>query len=211
MNPFTSGAVCRVCAMRGMDEAGHFPGLAVNTGRQGARPAGAALEREFEEAVRDTSDLVVRVAFGVVRQQQDAEEIAQEAFTRAYARFAMLRDPEHFRAWMIRVTWRLAVDRWRADRRRQAREQAAHAPTPVATAEQLALSAERSSQLWKAIDDLPEKQRLVIILSALQGHDLQEVARLLAVPEGTVKSRLFVARKELAQRLTCLANDSPKR
>ncbi|MGH9308295.1 MAG: RNA polymerase sigma factor [Vicinamibacterales bacterium] len=197
--------------MRGMDEAGHFPGVVVNAGRQGACPAGAALEREFEQAVRDSSDLVVRVAFGVVRQQQDAEEIAQEAFTRAYTRFASLRDPEHFRAWMIRVTWRLAIDRWRADRRRQAREHAAHAPAPVATAEQLALSAERSSQLWKAIDDLPEKQRLVIILSALQGHDLQDVARLLAVPEGTVKSRLFLARKGLAQRLRCLANDSPRR
>ncbi len=197
--------------MRGMDEAGHFPGLVVNAGRQGASPVDAALEREFEQAVRGLSDLVVRVAFGVLRQQQDAEEIAQEAFARAYPRFARLRDPEHFRAWMIRVTWRLAIDRWRADRRRLTREQAAYAPAPVATAEQLALSSERSSQLWKAIDDLPEKQRLVIILSALQGHDVQEVARLLAVPEGTVKSRLFLARKGLAQRLTWLANDSPKR
>jgi RNA polymerase sigma-70 factor (ECF subfamily) len=186
-----------------MDEtAGRLPGILVT-----AHPD---LERDFEQAVRHSADLAVRVAFGVLRQREDAEDVAQEAFARAYRRFRDLRDPQHFRAWIVRVAWRLAIDRWRADRRRLAREQHA-ASGRVDTAEELAVAADRSARLWEAIDQLPEKLRLAIVLSAVEGHDVSEVARLLGIPEGTVKSRLFLARKRLAQRLRCLAPDSATR
>jgi RNA polymerase sigma-70 factor (ECF subfamily) len=190
-----------------MDEAaGRYPGLVVTVNRDEA--AGA---HDFERAVRDTSELAVRVAYSILRQREDAEEVAQEAFARAFERFDSLRDPEHFRAWIVRVTWRAAIDRWRSDRRRQAREQVADIASPPASVEQQAVEAQRAARLWEAIDRLPEKLRIVIVLAALQGHDLPQVARLLNIPEGTVKSRLFLARKELAQRLTCLANDSGQR
>ena len=171
----------------------------------------ASLEREFEQAVRDSANLAVRVAFGVLRRREDAEEVAQEAFTRACPKFRDLRAPEQFRAWIVRVTWRLAIDRWRGERRREARERHAGEEPGQRTVEDDALAAERSALLWKAVDDLPEKLRAVIILSALQGHDVREVAQLLGIPEGTVKSRLFLARAALAERLTCLANDSGRR
>jgi RNA polymerase sigma-70 factor (ECF subfamily) len=189
-----------------MDETGLYPGILVN-----ARLDEVGIDREFEQAVRETADLAVRVAFGVLRRKEDAEEVAQEAFVRAYRRFRELRDSEHFRAWIVRVTWRLAIDRWRADRRRAAREQMAAGGKPVASAEDLAAQAQRTTRLWEAIDALPDKLRIVIVLSALRGYDVREVARLLAIPEGTVKSRLFLARKGLAQRLRCLANDSANR
>jgi RNA polymerase sigma-70 factor, ECF subfamily len=67
---------------------------------------------------------------------------------------------------------------------------------------------ERAARLWQAIDQLPEKLRLAIVLSAIEGYDVREVSRLLQLPEGTVKSRLFLARKELARSLQCLANDT---
>jgi RNA polymerase sigma-70 factor, ECF subfamily len=185
------------------DAAGHLPGILVTQD--------LALEREFEQAVRESGELAVRVAFGVLRQRQDAEEVAQEAFARAYRRFAGLRERQQFRAWIVRVTWRLAIDRWRGDRRRQVREQTAAEHAGAANVEDLAAEAERSALLWKAIDALPEKLRIVVVLSALQEHDVREVARLLDIPEGTVKSRLFLARKELARSLTCLANDSSTR
>jgi len=192
--------------MRRMDEAAGYPGLLVTVGSDDI-----AIEREFEQAVQATADLAIRVAYSVLRQREDAEEVAQEAFARAYPRFRELRDPAHFRAWIVRVTWRTAIDRWRADRRRQAREQVAAGTSAGATAEQLASEAQRSDRLWRAIDELPEKLRIVIVLCALRGHDVQEVATLLGIPEGTVKSRLFLARKGLAERLRCLANDSAKR
>jgi RNA polymerase sigma-70 factor, ECF subfamily len=207
VNPLRLGAVYQVCAMRRMDEAaGHYTELLVTAGRDDA-----ADDRDFERLVRDTSELAVRVAYSVLRQREDAEEVAQEAFARAYPRFGSLRDPEHFRAWIVRVTWRAAVDRWRSDRRRQAREEAVATGSVAASVEQMAVEGQRAARLWDAIERLPEKLRLVIVLGALQGHDVHQVARLLNIPEGTVKSRLFLARKELAQRLTCLANDSGQR
>ena len=170
-----------------------------------------SLEREFEQAVAGTADLAVRIAYGVLRRREDAEEVAQEAFARAYRSFASLRQPEQFRGWIVRVSWRLAIDRWRADRRRRAREQFADTAGAAPSAEDDAVRQQRSALLWRAVDALPEKLRIVTILASLQGHDIREVARLLDVPEGTVKSRLFQARAQLAESLTCLANDSAKR
>ena len=163
------------------------------------------LEREFSERLRESSSLAFRVAYGVLRHREDAEDVAQEAFVRAHRSIAQLRDRERFRAWLVRMTWRLAIDRLRTDKRRAIRELAVE-HEPGLTAEQLASAAERARCLWAAIDDLPEKLRMTIVLASIEGHDVAEVARLLDVPEGTVKSRLFLARKQLAEKLQCLAN-----
>ena len=63
------------------------------------------------------------------------------------------------------------------------------------------LATDRSKRLWAAIDQLPERLRVVIVLAAIEGHGVKDVAALLDVPEGTIKSRLFDARKELQERL----------
>jgi RNA polymerase sigma-70 factor (ECF subfamily) len=175
-----------------------FPGTLVS--------GGATLDAEFEERLRDSGTLGFRIAYGVLRHREDAEDVAQEAFARAYRHFRELRDRERFRAWLVRTAWRLAIDRWRSDRRRAAREQAVHPAAPAASSEDLAVSTERAAHLWRAIDALPEKLRIVVVLSAIEGHDVREVAALLQLPEGTVKSRLFLARKGLAEKLRCLSS-----
>jgi RNA polymerase sigma-70 factor (ECF subfamily) len=160
-----------------------------------------ALEREFEARLAESSTLAFRVAYSVLRHREDAEDVAQEAFAKAYRRFRQLRDRHRFRAWLVRMTWRLAIDRQRADRRRAWRELAhTDAPRPKTTVEMLA-ARERAEQLWRAIDALPEKLRLVIVLGSIEGHDIGETALLLGLPQGTVKSRLFVARRRLRERL----------
>lgn len=169
------------------------------------------LDREFEDCLRATSTLAFRVAYGVLRNRQDAEDVAQDAFAKAHRTFGQLRDRDRFKAWLVRMTWRLAIDRWRSERRRTAREQAADPPIERPTTEQDAISRERAAQVRRAIDELPDKLRVVVILSAIEEHDVREVAALLGLPEGTVKSRLFLARKGLAERLRCLTNDSSTR
>ena len=161
------------------------------------------LDSEFEARLRESSTLAFRVAYGVLRHRQDAEDVAQEAFVRAHRSFHQLRDRDRFRAWLVRMTWRLAIDRWRSDRRRAAREEAVDAPRPP-TVEHEAVLRDRAAHLWKAIDALPGKLRIAIILAAIEEYDVREIARLLDVPEGTVKSRLFLARKALAEKLRCL-------
>ena len=162
------------------------------------------LEREFEDRLRESTTLAFRVAYGVLRHRQDAEDVAQEAFAKAYRSFSQLRDRDRFRAWLMRMTWRLAIDRWRSDRRRTAREHAVESGEEPTT-EEIAVSRERAKRLWLAIDELPEKLRIVVVLGAIEGHDIRTMARLLDLPEGTVKSRLYLARKGLAESLQCLA------
>jgi RNA polymerase sigma-70 factor (ECF subfamily) len=176
------------------------------------------LEQEFEARLVESSTLAFRVAYGVLRQRQDAEDVAQEAFVKAYRRFSDLRDRERFRAWLVRMTWRLALDRQRGDRRRAARESNAAQSTnpggrryePPAALEDLA-ARQRADRLWAAIDALPDKLRVVVVLSNIEGHDIREVARLLGLPEGTVKSRLFVARQRLKEQLQWTMSDPPVR
>jgi RNA polymerase sigma factor (sigma-70 family) len=160
------------------------------------------LEREFEARLVETSTLAFRVAYSVLRHREDAEDVAQDALARAYRRFRQLRDRNAFRAWLVRMTWRLALDRQRSDRRRTTREtDHIDRSPPEATTVQEVEARERAAQLWAAIDGLPEKLRVVIVLASIEGHDMREVARLLALPEGTVKSRLFHARQRLKEQL----------
>lgn len=158
-----------------------------------------ASEREFDDRLIECSRLATRVAYGVLRQREDAEDVAQEAFARARQKFHQLRDPEKFRAWLVRMTWRLAIDRQRSNKRRTAREQLVYEAPMAPTNEELAIAQQESAALWKAIDQLSEKLRVVIILSAIEGHEVCDVAALLDLPEGTVKSRLFLARKRLQE------------
>jgi RNA polymerase sigma-70 factor (ECF subfamily) len=175
-------------------------------------------ERDFETRLVESSTLAFRVAFGVLRHRQDAEDVAQEAFVRAYRSFSQLRDRDRFRAWLVRMTWRLAIDRQRGDRRRMSRHaelehtiapDASGAGTQAAVDEMVAR--ERAELLWAAIDALPEKLRVVVVLANLEGHDIADVARLLALPPGTVKSRLFLARHRLKEQLQWMLSDPSTR
>ena len=176
--------------------------LELGTGNVGAVSADE-LEREFEERLVESSTLAFRVAFSVLRHREDAEDVAQDAFTKAYRSFHQLRDRERFRAWLVRMTWRMALDRQRSNRRRVAREDRVDQPTIVEAGLQSRLeSEERAQHLWNAIDGLSEKLRVVVVLASIQGHDVKEVAALLELPEGTVKSRLFDARQKLREALS---------
>ena len=173
------------------------------------------LAREFEVRLVESSTLAVRVAYSVLRNREDAEDIAQEAFAKAYRSFAHLRDRGRFRAWLVRMTWRMALDRQRSNRRRMARDltatQAA-AHYHVEADLQVGLHArERAEHLWRAIDTLSEKLRIVIVLAGIHGHDIKEVAALLELPEGTIKSRLFSARQQLKEALSWMAPDHSAR
>jgi RNA polymerase sigma-70 factor, ECF subfamily len=159
------------------------------------------LESEFERLLIESSTLAFRVAYGVLRQREDAEDVSQEAFVRAHRNFRRLRTPSSFRAWLVRITWRLAIDRQRANRRRLNRDHESGRLMNVASTTDPVLVNERAALLWQAIDALPEKLRLTIVLAGIEGHDIREVAQLLRLPEGTVKSRLFLARERMKESL----------
>jgi RNA polymerase sigma-70 factor, ECF subfamily len=171
--------------------------------------AQAETRREFEERLAECGPLAYRVARGVLRNTADAEDVAQEAMLRAYRQFDRLRDRTRFRAWLVRIAFRLALDRLRSGKRRELRDthwsQPEYHPLP-ANAEELAASNEFQAHLDNALAELPEKLRLVLLLAATDGHTIDEIAGMLDISTGTVKSRIFYARRKLAEKLRCHAN-----
>jgi RNA polymerase sigma-70 factor (ECF subfamily) len=159
------------------------------------------LEREFEICIAESSTLAFRVAYSVLRNREDAEEVAQEAFAKAYRNFSKLRDRKRFRGWLVRLTWRLAIDRQRSSKRRSLREQVHAGTTEKEPGADITMSAELARRVWRAVDGLPDKLRSVMILAGIEEYNAREVAELLGLPEGTVKSRLHEARQRLRKDL----------
>src|SRR6266446_5948694 len=130
---------------------------------QPGRTAGDELEheaaqpdtrREFEQRLAECGPLAYRVARGVLRNTADAEDVAQEAMLRAYRQFERLHDRNRFRAWLVRIAFRLALDRLRSGKRREQRDtlwsQPEHQPRAT-TAEELAVSSEFQAHLDNAL------------------------------------------------------------
>lgn len=137
--------------------------------------ARSRLHREFESRLAECGSLAYRVAQGVLRNAADAEEVAQEALLRAYQKFDRLQDSTRFRAWLVRITFRLALDRWRSARRRERREtewsKPELRPAPP-TAEEVANANAFHARLERVLDELPERLRLVLLLAAIEGYTL---------------------------------------
>ena len=154
---------------------------------------------DFESLLRGCQRLVFRVAFGVLADHAEAEEVTQEVFLRAYRKLSSLRDAGRFRAWVARMSWRLALNRRRSIERARRRETGwwqSRAAEP-ADVETLAAGRESQQRLLAEMNRLPEKLRVVLLLSAVENLETREIADILDIPEGTVRSRLHLARKEL--------------
>jgi RNA polymerase sigma-70 factor (ECF subfamily) len=154
-----------------------------------------AASASFEEFYAATVDRLHGHLFLVTGDLHAAEEIVQEAFTRASMRWSHLRDYDRPEAWVRRVAMNLAADRARS-LRRQARALLKLTPPPAVPA----VSAETLA-LVQALRTLPTRQRQAIVLHYLADLPVQEVAQALAVPSGTVKGLLARGRRALAAKL----------
>lgn len=145
---------------------------------------------------------VYRTAIAITRDARAAEDILQEAFLRVYTHADRIDETVTLGPWLYRVTtnlaytWTTRVKRWICSLPRVVEHWAASVQwSPEATAEEH----ERRRILQQAIDALPPRQRIVIILYYLEGLSLKEIAYVMDVPEGTVKSRLHYARRSLKE------------
>jgi RNA polymerase sigma-70 factor (sigma-E family) len=149
----------------------------------------------FEEFYADAVGRLLGQLFPVTGDLHEAEEIVQEAFARAAVRWPRLRGYEQPEAWVRRVAMNLAADRARR-LRRQARALLRAGPPP-----QVPSVSVETLALLEALRTLPVRQRQAIVLHYLVDLPVEEVARTLALRDGTVKSLLARGRRALAARL----------
>jgi RNA polymerase sigma-70 factor (ECF subfamily) len=158
---------------------------------------------DFERLMRQSYRLVYQVAYSVLGNPADAEDVTQETFLTAFRKIAGLRDPEKFRPWVARTAWRLALNRRRGATRGMDRDGAWIAGRPVSEdPEAQAADREFEARLRAQVDLLPEKLRAVVLLIGVEEMDVRTVAGILKIPEGTVRSRLHLARRQLLREVT---------
>ena len=145
-------------------------------------------EEAFDRFYAETFGLLASYAWSLVGERATAEDLAQEAMARVYARWFVLREPQPY---AFRIVTNLARDRWR----RSKHEQAALRDLLAADA----APADRS--VLDAVERLPEHLRDVVLLHYYADLPVDDVARALRRPAGTVKRRLHEARAHLAETL----------
>ena len=144
---------------------------------------------------------------------EEAEDVAQTAFVRAWDRLPKLRYPGAFKVWIRQTARRAALDELRRRGSHRATSldelegQASDVPAPEAGPEALVASADSAEAVRRAADSLPEHHRSVVVLHHFDGLEVREVAEVLGVPVGTVLSRLARARETLQRKLTGLMRD----
>ena len=150
-------------------------------------------ERELEEAMGLYQTMVFRLAYSYTRSRSDAQDICQEVFLRYFCRRPPFASEEHRRAWLLRVT----INRCRSLYRSAWWKRI----VPLEKASPLAAPPPDDPALSQALDRLPVKYRTVIHLSCHEHMDTQEIAELLGVKPGSVRSQLSRGRAMLEELL----------
>lgn len=161
-------------------------------------------ELAWEVLVRQQQARICSIAYGYVGDRDEALDLAQEIFVRLYKRLDTCREPEKFPSWMIRIARNACLDHLRRRKARPPRRDIpaeamsglkSAAPTP----EEDWIRSSRQRLVHQALRRLSDINREIILLKDIQGLPLEEIAGMLDLPLGTIKSRSSRARVELAR------------
>lgn len=171
-------------------------------------------EDAFGDLVRKYQHRIVNFARALVAETADAEDVAQEAFLRAFRALKQFRGQSSFKTWLYQIavnTARTHAARRRAKREVQPpelvrgrsgeREPAGDRWMSMASPEDVEANVIRRDQLDRALASLPVELRETVVLRDVEGWDYREIAAALDIPIGTVESRIFRARQRLRERL----------
>ncbi len=169
--------------------------------------------REFEEQALPHLDRLYSAALRMTRNPSDAEDLVQEAILLAFRHFHQFQSGTNIRAWLFRILTNTFINSYRKKSREPERvdlpevedfyflSQAARNNELGADPESQILSKFAYNDIMAAIDRLPEEFRLVVVMNAVEGFAYQEIADILNIPIGTVRSRLYRGRKVLQKHL----------
>jgi RNA polymerase sigma-70 factor (ECF subfamily) len=169
--------------------------------------ARAAFERE---ALREI-DALRSFALRLTRARADAEDLVSDTVVRALERWEQYRLGTNARAWLCTILYRLFVSRRRVAHRERLLDDEPRPELLEGIADEDPETRFYDSfldeSISRAIDELPEEYRVAVVLSDLQDMQYTEISRVLGIPEGTVKSRLFRGRRLLRRRLAGYAEE----
>jgi RNA polymerase sigma-70 factor (ECF subfamily) len=156
-----------------------------------------------ETLVADHSGMVFRVAYSILRNHHDAEDATQECFLRVWKHKDRLHEVSNAKTWLARIAWTTALDKRRSSRtmvslsdEQSGAELAQSIPDLAVAVDQQLASAQMQQML--------ERLRNTLELSTIQELNSAEIAEVMKIPEGSVRTRLFRARKQLKEKLTVL-------
>jgi RNA polymerase sigma-70 factor len=174
-------------------------------------------DRLFAEQAIPLIDQLFGAALGMTRNRADAEDLVQETFMKAYTKFHQYQQGTNIKAWLYRILTNTYITHYRKAQRSPKRSggeevedwqlaaAASHDEKGLVSAEAEALDNIPSSELRTALESLSEDQRVVVLLSDVEGFAYKEIADMLEIPIGTVMSRLHRGRKNLREGLSALA------
>lgn len=166
----------------------------------------------FEALILQHEKIVYNVALRMMNHSEDARDISQEVFLKAYKSIGQFDERAMFSTWLYRITTNTCIDELRRRKGKQSysleeeleseegsmqRQIADEGETP----EESLLRAERADELQKALAQLTEEHRLAVILRDIRGLSYEEIAEIMDLPMGTVKSRISRARNQLKQEI----------
>lgn len=197
--------------MSGSEDRSQIPDAALVQASQGG-DAGA-----FEELVARHRDKMYARAYSIVRNEEEALDLSQEAWIKAWQRLGQFEGESSFTTWLTRITINLCLDHLRRTQRFRVEPLPESADEPEAWERLLPAvwvnPTERleSQELRRRIDDamghLTEAHRVVLVLHEFEGMEYRQIAETLGISIGTVMSRLFYARRRLAALLSDLGED----
>jgi len=159
-------------------------------------------EAAIAELVSQYAGTLYRVAYSVVRNAADAEDAVQEAFLRVLRHRDTLHEVRDQRVWLIRIVWNVVLDSKRRAKTRpetdDVTELARVLPAEGLSAEERAAAAQHHAHVLACVEQLPAKERDVLMLSAFEELTSVEIAAVLGITESSVRSRLFRARNLMA-------------
>lgn len=173
----------------------------------------------FGTLVLRYQDRLYNTLLRVLGSHHDASEVLQDAFIQAYSKLASFRREAKFSTWMYRVAFNLACSHRRSRRRKvgsleQIKEIAGEEPTADAPPPEHAMVVqEQAEQVQAALLRISSEHRQILVLREIEDCSYEQIAEILDVPVGTVRSRLFRARLQLKQELEELlaTDESPNR
>lgn len=170
----------------------------------------------FESQIKPNLDALYRTALRMTKNAADAEDLVQDTALKAYRYFDRFEDGSNVRAWLFKILTNLFINRYRkeskapvqldydemADYQLFSQVEADSLTTTGGSPEKNLFDQVLGSDIERAIEELPEDFRIVVVMAFVEGLSYEEIAEALSVPMGTVKSRLFRGRKLLQKALS---------